>query len=797
MTNANDNLVLHLKLDGINEPPKGNILLRQLQLSIQGNAQVVLDETFGSSSRFDGKKDYLEIPNSDAINFGTDQNFTVETWVKVAAEQACLQHSDNDIIEKWSSSGGYPYVIRYLRNEQTIFAARYDASNNPSVCTKTKLKPEKFYHIAFVKKEKKLFLYLDGQEEGSADDITQRQTQSDSPLYIGRRGGSDSYSNFFTGTIANLRIYNKALSPEEIKRDMDEELSAIASFKKTYPLDFNLYEGEDKESVIFIDNGTQGQELILEMSNNSEQPLTLTALSGNASASNHHFELRFRPETLSPTSLQQIVLKTIEGWSMSLPVTQADDTVSLYFLTSNNQVLGTNNTVSLTLQNVNGAAAGGARTTRVELLCPQFSYQGENVTNYYREKTLSIISHRGKKNIPLHVGFVESNRILNDSKTANELILRIVNVLKDKPISLIPASKGDEASKFIISFDVDYDWGLGRKSQVQGIEIKGKDWQQNKRHIEEWKIVKETQGESTTWTITNQNEENVELRPEQGVQLTISNIISSLPSGQTNLYIRYENIPDFWDGTFICTIEKTPILYKEGNVGIGIADPGNYKLNVEGGDTRLGGSLHLESSAEDYQIELCSYPIDNNPCSYIKIGNTSKEISIGRANANGLEVFIFSSNGTEKSQQVFYQRNLSETEGEKGWNGLANWINNSAADGDLVAMISKLTYAGTHVTPVPSGGFAEEFFKRIGAFKALKIVDDTPYALLFVKGRYGVMECLADTRNQKAQIITSHHHIYPNLEIKGDLKVVNGAITINQTTITENQLQDLIKLLGK
>lgn len=820
MSNQNNDLVLHLKLDTIISDRDNQIVPSTLsenflassenvsafteeQYKIHGNPQVVSDEHFGSCFIFDGRQDYIEIPNSDAINFATNQDFTVASWIKIAKEQAFKTNGDNDIIEKWDGHEGFPYVIRYLRDNQTISAARYDGSNNHNsfVTTTTQLNSEQFYHIAFVKEGNQLRLYLDGHEESSTVDKTQSQTQNDSPLYLARRGGNDNYANYFAGTIAHLRIYKKALSPEEIKQDMNDDLTAIAAFNLAYPLDFDLYEGENKESIIFIENDTKGEELVFEIQNNTRQGITLPTKSGAVSKDNYHFELRFRPDTLSPKSLQQLALASQKGWSMSSPVTQADGIVSLYFLTTNT-TLPANQTLTLTLQNVSASAGGGARTTRVEFLCPAFTYQGETLTNYYREKTLSVIDHRGKKNIPLHVSFVGSNRILNDGTTPNNLTLRIVNVLKDKAIPLIPDSKGDNASKFIISFDVqeanqNRDWAMGTTNQVQGIEIGGKDFRLNTRHIEEWKIVKETQGESPTWTITNQNEENVELRPEQGIELTISNIISALPSGQTNLYIRYENIPGYWDGTFVCTIEKTPILYKEGNVGIGIADPGNYKLNVEGGDTRLGGSLHLESSAEDYQIELCSYPIDNNPCSYIKIGNISKEISIGRKNANGFEVFIFSSNGTEKSQQVFYQRNLSQIEGGKGWNGLANWINNNSADGDLVAMISKLTYAGTQVVPIPSGGFAEEFFKSIGAFKALKILDDTPYTLLFVKSRYGVMEYLANTTNQKAQIITTHHHIYPKLEVNGDLKVINGAITINQTTITENQLQELIKLLGK
>ncbi|BAG00977.1 LamG domain-containing protein [Microcystis aeruginosa] len=633
MSNASNDLVLHLKLDTI-IPDGGNQRVRsaltenflassenvsaftESQYRSHGNPQFVSDEHFGSCFIFDGRQDYIEIPNSEDINFATNQDFTVASWIKIAKEQPFKTNGDNDIIEKWNGSGGYPYVIRYMRDSQTIHAARYDGSNNPSITTTTKLNSEQFYHIAFVKEGSKLRLYLDGHEENSTDDTTQSQTQNDSPLYLARRGGSnEAYANYFAGTIAHLRIYKKALSPEEIKQDINDNLTVIAAFNLAYPLDFDLYEGDNKESIIFIENDTKGEELVFEIQNDTEQGITLPAKSGAVSQNNYHFELRFRPDTLSPKSLQQLAFKPQSNWSMSSPVTQADGIVSLYFLTTNT-TLSANEVVTLTLQNVSASAAGGARTTRVEFLCPEFTYQGETLTHYYREKKLSVIDHRGKKNIPLHVSFVGSNRILNDGTTTNKLTLRIVNVLKDKSIPLIPDSKGDNASKFIISFDVqeegqNKDWALGTTSQVQGIGIQGTDFRLTARHIEEWKIVKETQGESPTWTITNQNEENVELRQEQGIELIVSNILSSLPSGQTNLYIRYENIPGYWDGTFICTIEKSPILFDErGKVGMGIT-PGTEQLKVKG-DTAITGKFSLGQLIANYDSGWFDVEINKN-----------------------------------------------------------------------------------------------------------------------------------------------------------------------------------------
>ncbi|NCQ90653.1 MAG: hypothetical protein GPI94_08605 [Microcystis aeruginosa LG13-03] len=767
MSNTND-LVLHLKLDTIipdadNQRVRSAFLSENVsalsenisastesQYSVHGSPQVVSDEHFGSCFIFDGRQDYIEIPNSEDINFATNQDFTVASWIKIAKEQPFKTNGDNDIIEKWNGSRGYPYVIRYMRDSQTIHAARYDGSNNPSITTTTKLNSEQFYHIAFVKEGSKLRLYLDGREENSTDDTTQSQTQNDSPLYLARRGGSnEAYANYFAGTIAHLRIYNKALSPEEIKRDMNDDLTVIAAFNLAYPLDFNLYEGEDQKSVIFIENDTKGEELVFEIQNDTEKEINLPAKSGAVTQNNYHFELRFRPDTLSPKSLQQLALKTQSNWSMSSPVTQADGIVSLYFLTTNT-TLSANEVVTLTLPNVSASAAGGARTTRVEFLCPEFTYQGETLTHYYREKKLSVIDHRGKKNIPLHVSFVGSNRILNDGTTTNKLTLQIVNVLKDKSIPLIPDSKGDNASKFIISFDVqeegqNKDWALGTTSQVAGISIKYK-----AKEI----INSGQQGESPEWVILFNDQTAIE--PSQDIQVELSGIVSSLAAGQTNLYIRYENIPGYWDGTFVCTIEKSPIVFDtNGNVGIGISNPGNFKLNGQGGHLNVSGTIYRGGNPliyENYEIYLrgsaCESPEGNN--TFLKIAN----VAITMTNNSGLNTVILRPDGSYKngtSHDVYKNHDF--------WNYWANWINdqNNVANGDVVAVASY-----DAIRNAPRGEAAETLLTSINALRAFDAEKGdfrSPYVLLFVKGRAGAMEVCQPHKGPNAHLKTTYYEL--------------------------------------
>ncbi|MTJ48840.1 LamG-like jellyroll fold domain-containing protein [Dolichospermum sp. UHCC 0259] len=175
-----------------------------------------------TSLSFDGINDRVTIPNSNGINFDYNQDFTVEAWIKVDPLQKDLRNGDNDIIEKWSGGGGYPFVIRYLRNSGQIQVARYDGSKNPKIISTTLVNDNQPHHVAFVKNGEKLSLYIDGNLDGETGDTTDTRTTNGSPLYIGSR----NKGNDFKGEVDEIRIWNVARSQEEIESNKDRTLNS-------------------------------------------------------------------------------------------------------------------------------------------------------------------------------------------------------------------------------------------------------------------------------------------------------------------------------------------------------------------------------------------------------------------------------------------------------------------------------------------------------------------------------------------------------------------------------------------
>ncbi len=284
--------------------------------------------------------------------------------------------------------------------------------------------------------------------------------------------------------------------------------------------------------------------------------------------------------------------------------------------------------VNFTLAYSSADGTLGARGTRVELVFRKLHYYGETETLLgNRLKQVDIVNQRGKKNIPLYVGIVGSNTVLNDAEpgssgtgTQSTLRIRILNTLKGDPtnaeknrIAFNTTGTASGRTKFTIAFDsFDDDRALGTGSEVQAIAVSSTN--------DDYDSTPDYQGLSTAFEITpTQNY----LAPGAFLDIALTNVRSSKASGLANIYVRYEDIPGYWDGQFVCQVEKTPIVHrmKDGsrNVGIGIDVSADSQLKV-------GGNLGIQLSGSDDSSPLT---IDKNSVNYLTVDNTGK-IGIGK-----------------------------------------------------------------------------------------------------------------------------------------------------------------------
>ncbi len=258
-----------------------------------------------------------------------------------------------------------------------------------------------------------------------------------------------------------------------------------------------------------------------------------------------------------------------------------DGTVSLYFLSNDPQgtvVLQPGQSLTLTLLNVSADGAGGARGTRVELRYRQLNFSGEAAElSGSRVQHINIVNERGLRNIPLHVGFLGSNTVLNDGRTPNELRLRITNSLSESVIPLTPGP-GDAASAFILSFDAQgqgeqKEWAISESDKVGEFVVTAYLLVGDKEVADtNWHITPHgLQSKSPSWEVKSTGK--TALGPGELIQLKIANVISTLPSGPTNLYVAYQNLPGYWDGQFVVTVQKSSLVSRGNRVGLGTNAP--------------------------------------------------------------------------------------------------------------------------------------------------------------------------------------------------------------------------------
>lgn len=567
MPSIDDNLELHLALDEVEDGLALDETENDNDGTVNGHTSLVADELFGSCYSFDGVDDYVEVNDP----FTSADTFTISIWVRPAALDDGAYHGfvghqgETRKPGMWlaPAGGGLHYDS-------------YDAAGQrwTDILDNFFTAAGAWVHVAWVKDGGQYSFYRGGEPFATRPAPAQFGKGAAAQYWVGR------VDNFWRGQLAHARVYSRALSPDEIRQLMLDDQTASAAFHQTHPVEFSVYD-EDEQPVLVVDDGRGGRELSVEVRSGSQRVIELTRpASPTPSADNHHFELKFRPGTLSAASLGAIALEARGGWAMSR-AQAVDGTVSLYLLSNDPQgtvVLQPGQSLTLTLLNVSADGAGGARGTRVELRYRQLTFSGEAAEfRGSRVQHLNIVNERGLRNIPLHVGFLGSNTVLNDGRTPNELRLRITNSLSESAIPLAPGP-GDAASTFILSFDAQgpgeqKEWAISASDKVAEFVVAayrldgGKEVEDTNWHVTPHGL----QSKSPSWQV--QSTGKAALDPGEMIQLKISNVISSLPSGPTNLYVAYQNLPGYWDGQFVVSAQKSPLVARGNRVGLGTNAP--------------------------------------------------------------------------------------------------------------------------------------------------------------------------------------------------------------------------------
>ncbi|EPF18948.1 tail fiber domain-containing protein [Microcystis aeruginosa] len=387
--------------------------------------------------------------------------------------------------------------------------------------------------------------------------------------------------------------------PEEIR--LAEKAIDFGEFFSQEPLKFQFYYGDKSQAeiinTIYLEDGNEPLTLYLEVFNDSEQDVIFknsnslagklaTVQAGGAQAASEkkcHFQLRWEKDLgLKPSEIE------IDDKSRQWQVNYDEEFrfFSMYFLHQSGLTLKPNEKIQIGFSKLT-ANNRTVKSSNVELLYGGIGLISTGTANELIEEqvssknAVSVINHLRKTEIPLQFRVLGSNAILNDGTTQNTLKLKVLNSPlsnNTRPILLL-----DQSSKFIVSFEQgDHpDALVATDSQLQAVDVDIDPTDTNS-----W--TKHRTNNTSQWSFTPKPNLK-QLTAGQGIELTISQLVTSSVSGLACIYIDYQNIGSYPDGRLVIPIEKTPLLYSGSQVGIGTKtfDWETTKLKVNG-DIVLG-----------------------------------------------------------------------------------------------------------------------------------------------------------------------------------------------------------------
>lgn len=171
-------------------PPDGNITGRIATRAGTGtdSISVCLDPAPNQALLFDGIGGHIAIADDNTFDFTSSDDFTIEAWIKYS------HVSGQFIIEKWSNTGGFPFLLT-TGPRGTLQFLMSDDVNFPRVLTsRSNLNDIAWHHVACVHEAatKELRIYVDGTFDGSTTYTSLGTIANSSALYFGRAGTTAS-----------------------------------------------------------------------------------------------------------------------------------------------------------------------------------------------------------------------------------------------------------------------------------------------------------------------------------------------------------------------------------------------------------------------------------------------------------------------------------------------------------------------------------------------------------------------------------------------------------------------------
>ncbi|MBD1395620.1 T9SS type A sorting domain-containing protein [Pontibacter sp. JH31] len=194
----------------------------------------------GGGQRFNGRDTGLEVIGSPNFAWKADETFTIELWLRTETKDGSSEaqnqvmlglHAKDSPVQWWlglDQQRKARFVMYDIEYTETVIG-----SNGP------KLNDGSWHQLVVVRdgRAKAMRLYVDGEEVAARGFTNNDEFKSRAPVTIGYFNSSLINSYQYEGDMDELKLFGRALSPEEIKSrfvEVYDGLTEFLSFKGRY-----------------------------------------------------------------------------------------------------------------------------------------------------------------------------------------------------------------------------------------------------------------------------------------------------------------------------------------------------------------------------------------------------------------------------------------------------------------------------------------------------------------------------------------------------------------------------------
>jgi hypothetical protein len=162
----------------------------------------------GSAYNFDGINDFIQIPDNTSLDI--QNSITISVWVKTSNTPPQFPSQSMRLVDKATGGTGDSYMLDLFQTDKVRFLVGNNGANTlPSTINYS----EDLYNVVATHNGASAKIYINGVLN-SETTISGQTPANSNPL----RFGADSFLSgaFFKGSLDDIAIWNRALTPQEI-----------------------------------------------------------------------------------------------------------------------------------------------------------------------------------------------------------------------------------------------------------------------------------------------------------------------------------------------------------------------------------------------------------------------------------------------------------------------------------------------------------------------------------------------------------------------------------------------------